>query len=107
MVADEVRLLASRSQTSSSEIKRVIEDLQQEAEKSTLMISDSESAVRHTVETAQQVHTSLAVIFGLIHQVDNMNSDIADSAVNQSKLKKWSNWGSGFPSQLMPSIHNP
>lgn len=86
VVADEVRNLAQRSQDSTQEISKVLEQLRNSASKTLTEIATSSSA-RESVtlamtEISHLVHTATAGI----QQLHAMNNQVEASAIEQSKL---------------------
>lgn len=77
VVADEVRTLASRTQTSTTEIQDVIEKLQQAALSAVKAMDESQEQARLSVENAHRTDTSLAEITNKIELITEMSSQIA------------------------------
>lgn len=85
VVADEVRTLASRTQDSTQEIQRVIEELQSAAQSAAKVMSHSQLQVKTSVEHASKTDKSLATITERVESITQMNSDIA-AATGQQEL---------------------
>lgn len=77
VVADEVRTLASRTQTSTTEIQGVIEQLQKAALSAVSAMEESQEQAQLSVENAHKTDTSLANITMKIELITEMNAQIA------------------------------
>lgn len=77
VVADEVRTLASRTQTSTTEIQGVIEQLQKAAVSAVSAMEESQEQAQLSVENAHKTDTSLANITMKIELITEMNAQIA------------------------------
>jgi methyl-accepting chemotaxis protein len=84
VVADEVRNLAQRTQESTSQIKNMIEVLQQGSMSVANVMSQSQSEATKCVEKAQLANEALSSISGAINQITEMNLQIASAAQEQS-----------------------
>ncbi|MGM0477196.1 MAG: methyl-accepting chemotaxis protein, partial [Pseudomonadota bacterium] len=86
VVADEVRTLASRTQSSTGEIRSTVEHLQSGiAEVVGVMESNSEQAEK-SVEQVAETGEVLARITGAAERINEMNARIASSAEEQSSV---------------------
>jgi methyl-accepting chemotaxis protein len=84
VVADEVRSLANRTQESTNEIQGMITRLQTEANKSVeLMQTNAESAQR-TVARSHDANKALEAIRSSVGVIQDMNSQIATAAEEQT-----------------------
>ena len=86
VVADEVRLLASRTQESASEIQTMIESLQNQTEKAVQDISQGKEEANNCQDHTDQLLQTLLLITGAIQQMHDMSTDISQSAIQQNTL---------------------
>ncbi|SDZ98764.1 methyl-accepting chemotaxis protein [Alkalimonas amylolytica] len=86
VVADEVRTLASRTQASTEQIQKTIEQLQSAARSAVLKMEQSTSQADESVASANQAGEALTLITQSIHQIRLMNQQIADATVDQQKM---------------------
>ncbi|GLZ86825.1 methyl-accepting chemotaxis protein [Metapseudomonas resinovorans] len=86
VVADEVRLLAQRTQKSTAEIQTMIERLQQNSEAAVQVIDESSRASRATVDQASQAGESLAQIAQVLRTLTGLNASIASATLQQSHV---------------------
>jgi len=86
VVADEVRTLAKRSHDSTEEIKKIIERLQKEAEKSVQVMDEELEQANRSVEKAEKAGQSLDVIAESVASIRDMNTHIASAAEEQSAV---------------------
>lgn len=86
VVADEVRTLASRTQDSTQEIQRVIEELQSAARSAAEVMSHSQEQAKNSVEHAAKTDNSLATITEKVGSITRMNTEIADATGEQEKV---------------------
>ena len=86
VVADEVRNLAHRTQTSAREIHDMIEDLRSDAGAAVALMSDSQSHSQRSVEVATQAGDRLSEITQGIGDIDNMNQSVAAATEEQTSV---------------------
>ena len=86
VVADEVRTLASRTQKSTEEIQRTIEQLQGAARLAVQKMQHSTAQAGHSVQSANQAGDALQLITRSIAQIRLMNQQIADATDDQQKM---------------------
>jgi len=86
VVADEVRLLASRTQESATEIQTMIESLQSQTEQAVTDIMQGKNEANNCQQHTDQLIQTLLLITGDIEQMHDMSTDISQSATQQNAL---------------------
>ncbi len=86
VVADEVRTLASRTQDSTSEIQRIIGQLQQGAEKSVAVMNQGVIQAENGVEKTQQVADTFLEVTHNVKQIVNGAEQVSSAVNQQSQL---------------------
>ena len=86
VVADEVRLLAQRTQTSTAEIHTMIERLQKNSGDAVSVITRSSQASQATVEQASQAGESLGQIAQALRNLSGLNASIASATLQQTHV---------------------
>ncbi|MBU0902858.1 MAG: methyl-accepting chemotaxis protein [Gammaproteobacteria bacterium] len=86
VVADEVRLLAQRTQKSTAEIQVMIERLQGNSEAAVKVIHDSSKASQLTIEQASLAGASLRQIASGLRNLSGLNASIASATLQQSHV---------------------
>nr|WP_144958110.1 methyl-accepting chemotaxis protein [Pseudomonas oryzihabitans] len=88
VVADEVRTLASRTQTSTEEIRRIIEQLQNATTEAVGQMQASRGHALSGVEAAEQARVSLASIGAAVERIVDVNVQIASAAEQQAAVSE-------------------
>ncbi len=86
VVADEVRNLAHRTQSSAQEIQVMIEGLRSDAGSAVTLMSDSQEYSQHSVSVAGQAGERLQQITLGIGEIDNMNQSVATATEEQTSV---------------------
>jgi methyl-accepting chemotaxis protein len=86
VVADEVRTLASRTQQSTEEIEQMIAQLQTKAREAGEVMEQAQQEATDTEGHFEETAELLAGIAGAIHQINDMNRDIAEAADTQRMM---------------------
>ena len=85
-MADEVRNLAHRTQTSATEIHDMIEDLRADASTAVQRMSESQQFSQRSVEVVMQAGQRLAEITASDGDIDNMNQSVATATEEQTSV---------------------
>ena len=86
VVADEVRVLANRTQQSTNEIHEMIEGLQNGTKEAVQVMANSLSKREHTVQQIEHVNESLLTISDSVGEISSMNNQIATAAEEQTSV---------------------
>jgi len=86
VVADEVRNLASRTQESTEEINQMIDKLQTGSKKAVGVMEQSQKQAHSAVEYATKAGDSLSTIAGVVENINDMSTQIASAAEEQSAV---------------------
>lgn len=86
VVADEVRSLASKTQSCTGEIHSMIEKLQETVGQSVQAMRNNSEAGTHTVERAQQTNSALDAMSQSIVMINDMNTQVATAAQQQTTV---------------------
>ncbi|MBY7728775.1 methyl-accepting chemotaxis protein [Vibrio splendidus] len=88
VVADEVRALASKTQDSTGEIQSMIERLEQGAQQAVGVMNESKISGEKTIVQAGTAASSLSEIRNSIGMMNEMNTQIATAASQQSQVSE-------------------
>ncbi|MGP7735332.1 methyl-accepting chemotaxis protein [Oceanimonas smirnovii] len=88
VVADEVRTLAGRTQTSTEEIHTMITQLQQGAKEAVQAIESIRDGSSHTVTEARRIDEALLDIGTAVNTINLMNAQIASAAEEQTQVSE-------------------
>jgi len=86
VVADEVRNLASRTQTSTLEINEMLEELHRLVSQSVNAMTLSQEKSERTVDSSRAISESLTSITGAITSINDMTTQIATATTEQSSV---------------------
>ncbi|HXK57512.1 MAG TPA: methyl-accepting chemotaxis protein, partial [Gammaproteobacteria bacterium] len=86
VVADEVRTLASRTQQSTEEINKMIEKLQVGSRQAVTAMGQSREKTQQAVKQALETGQSLSTITAAIERINDMSTQIASAAEEQSAV---------------------
>lgn len=86
VVADEVRSLASRTQSSTGEITEIVSSLQELAKKASLSMESSKTSTSQSVEQVRRSNEALDSIQSNVNTITDMSTQIATAAEEQSAV---------------------
>jgi|GEM_PF-6840867 len=86
VVADEVRNLASKTQSSTGEIQGLIENLKQSANRSIDAMTNSTEASASMAASFAKANDQILGLFGSLNTVNDLNSEIAAASEEQSTV---------------------
>ncbi|MGR5172218.1 methyl-accepting chemotaxis protein [Vibrio owensii] len=85
VVADEVRVLASKTTQSTTEIEAMISNLQSSSQSASQVIQSCMSDMEMSVEQASKANSSMEEIQALIIEISQMSTHISQAAAEQSE----------------------
>ncbi|RKF20163.1 HAMP domain-containing protein [Alginatibacterium sediminis] len=88
VVADEVRTLAQRTQESTIEIEKIVEDFQSNSRKAYEMMNSSQAKVSQSVESSGVVRSGLDSIVNAIDKVVSSSHQVASATEEQSVVSR-------------------
>ena len=86
VVADEVRTLAARTQSSTVEIEEMVARLQAGAKESVSVMENSRVRAQESVESSAKAGEALDKITSMISTIDQMNAQIAEASHQQTTV---------------------
>ena len=86
VVADEVRALAQRTQASTAEIEEVIKELQSSSDNSSRMMETTRATLTDTIDESSAAIDALDKIITNVKTINDMNAQVANSAVEQNQV---------------------
>lgn len=106
VVADEVRTLANRSQESTVEIERIIEEMNLSSEKSVIAMEKAEAAAGGGIHLVDLVTVAMNELGQTIAQVQQLVSVVASAAVEQDATSHAIGENVSAVNQLSEDIHS-
>ncbi|RMO17983.1 putative methyl-accepting chemotaxis protein [Pseudomonas cichorii] len=88
VVADEVRALAHRTQTSAQEIEVMVGGIQNDTEQAVISMQNSSSKAEATLDVAQSAGQALEAITQAINEISERNLVIASAAEEQAQVAR-------------------
>ena len=86
VVADEVRALASKTQSTTEDIREMIQRLESGSAEAVSVMTAGQENGKNTIEEADQADKSLAGIVSSISTINDMNAQIASAAEQQTHV---------------------
>lgn len=100
VVAGEVRRLAERTNSATSEITGTIHKIQQETQQTLEVMSESRAAVESGIRETSEASSSLDMIIGSANEVEGQISMIATAATQQTAASREISESAGYLSNL-------
>ncbi|MBV7297893.1 methyl-accepting chemotaxis protein [Enterovibrio paralichthyis] len=88
VVADEVRVLANKTQQSTEEIREMIERLESGTQNAVQAMNESGEASHETVNQIQQTSEYLDTVSGMILTINDQNSQVATASLQQRTVSE-------------------
>ncbi|MEJ2593488.1 MAG: methyl-accepting chemotaxis protein, partial [Candidatus Thiodiazotropha sp.] len=86
VVADEVRVLAKRTQESTEEIRGIIESLQSRSHQTAQMLQENNGDIETTSELSEQTQHAFTEIEQAVHRLLDMSTQIASATEEQASV---------------------
>jgi len=86
VVADEVRSLASRTQSSAQQIQQMIEELQSGSRDAVALMQESQRQSAHSMQVAEKAGVSMASVTERIGEIDGQNQSVATATEEQTSV---------------------
>ncbi|MEJ2692268.1 MAG: methyl-accepting chemotaxis protein, partial [Candidatus Thiodiazotropha sp.] len=86
VVADEVRVLAQRTQQSTEEIREIIESLQSRSQQTNQLLNENNEDLGTTVELTEQTEQAFQEIESAVQQLLDMSTQIASATEEQASV---------------------
>ncbi|ABV36109.1 methyl-accepting chemotaxis sensory transducer [Shewanella sediminis HAW-EB3] len=86
VVADEVRSLASRTQSSTAQIEEILSTLRRDAATAEKVMTETKNSCQKVAENTSRVTTSLDTMTGSIVEINDLGSQIATASEQQSAV---------------------
>lgn len=86
VVADEVRSLASRTQSSTAQIEQILTTLRRDAATAEKVMTETKNSCQKVAENTSRVTTSLDTMTGSIVEINDLGSQIATASEQQSAV---------------------
>ncbi len=86
VVADEVRSLASRTQSSAQQIQQMIEELQGGSRDAVALMQESQRQSAHSMVVAEQAGVRLTTVTERIGEIDGQNQSVATATEEQTAV---------------------
>jgi methyl-accepting chemotaxis protein len=85
-VADEVRILAQRTQESTSEIRETIDAIQQQVNETTLAMKNCSEHASSNIERAENVGSSFESVNSAMNAITDSSTQVATASEQQSAV---------------------
>lgn len=105
VVADEVRALARRTQGSTAEIRKMVQDIQQGIARSVAAMTEGETLAASCLVMSQQAQQAFAAVSDQITTIADMGRHVAAAAEEQAQVSQSIRDQAGALSHLMTDSH--